>query len=227
MICRRMVEHTSSMLVLWLAWISGVSQLLWSMERLLLEQSLLPVVEQLPRCFRRGLDRPSSRMGWLATGKYSTELHWATKRNRKYETILTELLVLALADDTEHIVDWRLVGHGASGLHHGGQDVSPYALGPREQLSNAALRPERRIQLTMWQETRFQAAEESLKVSTFGKVNGRPLDAILTHQDDGAAGVAAAILVTVHIDNLVHVDVQGVAPVEALVAAVAVIVAIH
>jgi len=82
MICLRIVEQTSSMLVLWLAWMRGVSQLLWSMERLLLEQSLLPVVEQLPRCFLRGLDRPSSRIGWLATGRGASQaikdsLKWA------------------------------------------------------------------------------------------------------------------------------------------------------
>jgi len=77
MICRRIVEQTISMLVL-CAWSScccccwrssGDSSGNWSMERLLLEQSLLPVVEQLLSCARRGVLRTKSRIEWVAAGR--------------------------------------------------------------------------------------------------------------------------------------------------------------
>jgi len=67
MIWRRIVEQTISMLVLWLCCCSnGDSIGYWSMDKLLLEQSLLPVVEQLLSWARLGVLRTKSRMECVA-----------------------------------------------------------------------------------------------------------------------------------------------------------------
>lgn len=133
--------------------------------------------------------------------------------------------MLALADHTKDIINGRLI---AGGLHHGGQHVPAHTLGPGKESANAAIRPQRRIELSMRQQARLQATEECLQVAALGKVNRRTLYAILTHQNDGAACVAATILMAMHIDNLVHIDVQRIAPVVAcLVRAIGIVVAIH
>lgn len=76
--------------------------------------------------------------------------------------------------------------------------------------------------------TSFQATEERRHMAAFWEMYRWPLHAILTDQNDGAAGIFAARLVTMHVNNVLYVDVQRILPVGAFVhGRLGFIVAVH
>lgn len=105
--------------------------------------------------------------------------------------------------------------------------MSTHALWPWKEFANTTLRPERRIELSVRQETRLQATEERLQMSTLWEMYGRSLHTILTHQNYSATSVTATILMTMHIDNFIHIDIERIAPIETLVSAIGVVVTVH
>lgn len=55
-------------------------------------------------------------------------------------------------------------------------------------------------------------------MTTFGKVNGRPLNSIMTDEDNCAARLlGASILMTMYIDDVVDINVEYVCPVKGLI----------